>query len=309
VANVGPWEWGDVLTLVEIPDFGGAMEHTTVMWFDSETIQDAPEGEQIVVHETVHHWWGNSVRFADWPHFWLAEGFDEWHTNFNVMGELLTPEGFDELRSLYREYAAEVSYPFAAGMPLPGPLRFDDDQDVMMQWMTSMNLFYIYGAVFLEMVDQRLRRDFSTDLNTLLSLWYDEKRLDEATTEEFLAFLGEQTSDTSTWEALFDDWVYRTPAPTLELSDYSFTGTEASVTLTRVDGADQDMPGLEVVFASGTDTYPTTVDLTSGTESITATATADAEPDGIIVDPGVFYILRLATAPGWSGPAVGTGTP
>lgn len=304
-ANVGPWEWGDYLTLAEVPDFGGAMEHTTVMWFDSDTIVAGPEGDQIVIHETVHHWWGNSVRFADWPHFWIAEGFDEWHTNYNIMEMFLSEEGFQDLRVMYRERAAELSYPYMASWPDPGPLRFADEDDVMMQWMTSMSLFYVYGATFLEMVNQRLLRDFSTDLNTVLAGWYDEKRLQSATTEQFLTFLETETGDDTYWQPLFDDWVYQTPAPTLVVSGYEYTGTEASVTLIRVDGSGQDMPDLEVVFTSGADEHLATADLSSGTGSATATVAMGTEPDGIVLDPDINYIFRFETEADWAGPEVG----
>ncbi len=304
-ANVGPWEWGDDLALVEIPDYGGAMEHTTAMWFGSDTIVSGPEGENIVVHETVHHWWGNSVRFADWPHFWLAEGFDEWHTNFNIMGELLTAEEFARLRSLYRERAAEETYPYMPSWPDPGPLRFADDQDVMIQWMLNMSLFYVYGACFLEMVDQRLQRDFSTDLNTLLAAWYDARRLDQVTTEEFLAFLQAQTGDIATWQDLFDEWVYVTPAPTLELSDYQYAAGVASFTVNRADGAGQGMPGLEIVLESGSDRTSTSVDLPEGTDTAVASVAVPAEPDRIVLDPDIFYIFRVRTEAGWAGPEAG----
>jgi hypothetical protein len=304
-ATVGPWDWGGVLTLAEIPNYGGGMEHSTVIYLGSDTIEAGFSGDVIVVHETVHHWWGDNVRFSDWPHFWLAEGFDEWHTNFNIMGELLSEEDFDTLKLYYRTEAAEQTYPARDWFPMPGPLRFDDGDDCIAQWLTNMSLFYIYGAAFLEMVHQRLVRDFATDLNTVLAAWFAHKRLEEATTEEFLAFLEDTTGDTAYWEPLFDDWVYVTPAPTLRVSDFSYSGGVANVTVNRVDGAGQGLENLDVIFVQGTDRYPTTVDLPSGTDADTASVAMPASPERIVFDPDVFYVFRLATGGGWSGPEVG----
>jgi len=304
-ATVGPWDWGGYLTLAEIPDYGGGMEHSTLIWLDSASIVAGFEGDFIVVHETAHHWWGDNVRFADWPHFWLAEGFDEWHTNFNILGELLSEADFSLLKLYYRTEAAELTYPSSSSSPMPGPLRFDDGDDCIMQWFSNMSLFYVYGATFLEMVNQRLIRDFSTDLNTVLAAWFAGNRLDEATTEEFLTFLGVATGDSTYWAPLFDDWVYVTPAPTLELGGYSYTGGVASVTVNRVDGAGQDLGGLDVIFVAGTDRYATTVDLPAGTDADTASIAMPAAPDRIVLDPSVLYVFRLVAESGWTGPGYG----
>jgi hypothetical protein len=34
------------------------------------------------VHETIHHWWGNSVRIASWGDFWISEGVTTYFTGF-----------------------------------------------------------------------------------------------------------------------------------------------------------------------------------------------------------------------------------
>jgi len=305
--NIGPFEFGDYLTLVEIPVYGGGMEHTTVTWIGSSTIEVNEGGSFIVVHEVVHHWWGDNVRFADWPHFWLAEGFDEWSTNFNIMGEILSPGQFDARKLRYRTNAAEYSYPRFNGMPDPGPLRFDDGDDVLMDhWAFDLNLYYVYGAAFLEMVNQRLMKDFGTDLIEALAAWFDLKHLSSTTTEEFLEFLEETTEDDAGyWSDLFDDWVYQTPCPTLEIADYDYSEGEASVSITRTAGGDQDISDLEIVFMDGTDEYSTTVELPGAQDSDVATVTMPSEPTMIAVDPDLFYILRLETGSGWTGPSIG----
>ncbi len=304
--EIGPYEFGEHLYLVEVPDFGGGMEHTTAIWLGSDTITPDTAGDFIVVHETVHHWWGDNVRFSDWPHFWLAEGFDEWSTNFNIMGELLSPADFEARKLSYRIEGAESTHPWLDILPTPGPLCFDEEDDMINHFLYDMQLYYKYGAVFLAMVDSRLQRDFDTELATLLADWFAERHLSEATTEDFLAFLESATADDGGyWQALFDDWVYATPCPEIELGDYSLAGGEASATVARVDGAGQSLIGLEIVFVVDGVEHSASVDLPSGVDSAVASAAVPGEPDRIAVDPDLFYVLVLGSEDGWSGPEVG----
>ncbi|MCU0664519.1 MAG: hypothetical protein MUC50_19605 [Myxococcota bacterium] len=305
--NIGPFDFGKSMVFADVPQFGGGMEHVDVIWVGTENLTPDTQGQFLIVHEMMHHWWGNNVRFADWPHFWLAEGFDEWSTNFNVMGELMSPEQFAALQLEYRTSGAELTYP-SQWLPIDaGPLRFADDDDMTVHFVTDLQLYYVYGAAFLEMVNQRLIRDFETDLNEALAAWFEHKRLQSATTEEFLAFLESFTLDIQQdyWKPLFDDWVYKTPVPTLSLSAFTYDGSSASVTVTKAKGGDQSLTGLEVVFVAGETLFGTTVELPAGTKSAVASVAMPVAPNRIAVDPQLFYVFKLIKAKDWTGPPIG----
>ncbi len=204
----------------------------------------------------------------------------------------------------YRTDAAALSYPKNSGDPLPGPLRFPDDGDFVAQLSSNGQLFYRYGAAFLEMVNQRLQRDFSTDLVAILKSWYAASHGKSVTTEQFRDFLISQTAS-PVWSKLFDEWVYVTPCPTLELGSYSFAGGELSFEVRRIGGADQDLPDVEVVA----DGQSTSVALAKGQSVTTAHLSLSTAPASISIDPKGFYILRLATEAGWAGPAVSNTLP
>ncbi len=301
--NLGLYDFGEYLTLAAVPGFGGGMENATIIWLGDEVITPNIDGTFVAVHETVHHWWGDNVRFTDWPHFWLAEGFDEWTTNFNLMAEFMDDASFAARKATYRTDAADLATPRYAGLPDPGPLRFPDDQNMMNHFVYDLDLFYKYGASFLAMVDQRLQRDFATNLLEVLGDWFAERQHTSATTEEFLAFLQDATGDEATWPALFNDWVYKTPCPTLTASGYSYASGQVSFTLKR-SGGDQDLTGLEIDFGTGGTPHPVTVDLPAGTDTVTVSAAVASEPDRIAIDPDGFFILRLRTDSSWTGPAV-----
>jgi aminopeptidase N len=229
--HVGAYAWSDRLAFAEIPGFQGGMEHTTAIWIGSPVLDGGTTGDYVAIHEAAHHWWGDDVKIDGFPHFWMSEGFAEWTTAFTLFGEVVevvdARAGRDiELR--YRREAADLSYPRVAGEPIPGPLRFPDGTDIMTQVSRNLLFFYRYGAAFLEMIHRRLVRSYDTDLVTELGAWFEAHSGTRVTTEAFRDFLGERTGDAASFDALFDQWAFRGPAPTIEVGDFVYEGGIAS---------------------------------------------------------------------------------
>ena len=68
-----PW-YRDGYKLVEAP-FAG-MEHQTAIAFGNRFKNDIDSAtDYIILHETAHEWWGNSVTARDFADVWLQEGF------------------------------------------------------------------------------------------------------------------------------------------------------------------------------------------------------------------------------------------
>lgn len=306
-AHIAPYPWPTALTFAEVPGYPGGFEHTSAVWLGSVVIDGGDDGDLVAVHEVVHHWWGNDVRIADWTHFWLSEGFADWTTTFAIFETLDPALAAAEQRS-FRIAAANLSYPATASHPMPGPLRFTDPGEFVDQLQNNGLFFYRYGAAFLEMVHQRLVRDYDTDLPALLSIWHEEQHGQAVTTEQFRDFLIARTGDTATWTELFDQWVYATPCPTLEITDYAYTPGQATFEVNRTGGAGQDLSELEVAVAS-VPPVTVTVPLPAGSDTAIATLPVPNEPTAIAIDPEGLYIIRLDVAPGWAGPTVGNTLP
>ncbi|MFT7588869.1 MAG: aminopeptidase N [Limisphaerales bacterium] len=68
-----PW-WKDGFKLVESPYAG--MEHqTAIAYGNGYRNRFGADFDYIILHETAHEWWGNSVSAADFADIWLHEGF------------------------------------------------------------------------------------------------------------------------------------------------------------------------------------------------------------------------------------------
>ncbi len=63
----------DKYWVAEAPYLG--MEHQTVVAYGADFKDNAYGFDELLLHETAHEWWGNSVTAADWADFWLHEGF------------------------------------------------------------------------------------------------------------------------------------------------------------------------------------------------------------------------------------------
>jgi aminopeptidase N len=309
--RVGPYSFEGNLYFVEIPGYSGGMEHVGAIWMGSPVILPSELGQFVTVHETVHMWWGNAVRFSDWPHFWLAEGFDEWSTNFGVLGQVLGPSRFEERQLEYRRDAAAISYTGLLGNSA-GPLRFGDGEDMLAHFNSDLQYFYVYGAGALDAMNTRLLRRNGMGLEPLLADWFADKRLSSVTTEDFLAFVGEWTGEPKYWQKFFNEWIYASPCPTIGFEEYAYADGKAWLVLSR-SGGDQLVDQLELAFVTGDEpTFHTTTFLRGETfktlvDRIEIAVEVPEEPYAIAVDPDGLYVLRLKLGDGWMGPELSQG--
>ena len=79
-----------------LPTLG--MEHPMLSIVSPDIITKDNSSLDVIIHEIVHSWTGNTVTCANWRHLWLNEGFTtyiERQASVAVWG---------------REYSREVSY-------------------------------------------------------------------------------------------------------------------------------------------------------------------------------------------------------
>jgi aminopeptidase N len=195
----GEYPWiRDNYKLVESP-FAG-MEHQTAIAYGSG-FKNNRMNNYLIIHETAHEWWGNSVTAPDYAEVWLQEGFATY-------SEALYAErinGYDAYLSLLQLY----SFFIKNKQPVVGPRDVNywnyKDGDVYMKG--ALTLFSLRNAVN----DDKLFFD-------IIKTFYQTHKYSTAHTSEFVSLVNEKTGQD--YSAFFQQYLYHRECPNLEYTSY-----------------------------------------------------------------------------------------
>jgi aminopeptidase N len=171
------------------PQLGYALET------QSRPIYTFSPGRGLIVHETAHQWFGNSVGLRRWPEIWLNEGFATWTQWYytETHGGRSAQVTFERLRR--RSASNEVFWNPPPGRPGAVKRLFDPT-------------IYVRGAMAL----QALREKIGTGaMLEVLRRWVAEHRYGSADIREFIA-LSEQVSGKQL-DPLFQRWLFQRGKP------------------------------------------------------------------------------------------------
>jgi aminopeptidase N len=236
----GPYPWPkDGYKLVESPYEG--MENQTAIAYGNNYNNFINAFDQIILHETAHEWWGNSINVPDYAEVWIHEGMaayaEAMYTEHNY--------GHNFYLSYLKFYALLIrNKKTVVG---PHDVNFWDykDGDV-----------YMKGALMLHTLRNTLTDD-SLFFNIIKS-FYNKYKYKEAVSQDFINLVNEMTGKDYSW--FFKQYLYKRSSPELlvkkEFLSYKNT-YELQYKWSNVD-SDFSIP-LKIV--SGNETYtiwPTT---------------------------------------------------
>ncbi|HEX5982939.1 MAG TPA: M1 family metallopeptidase [Solirubrobacterales bacterium] len=187
---IGPYPFETAGSIVDFaPSVGYALET------QSRPIYTEPPVRGLIVHETAHQWFGDSVGLKRWPDIWLNEGFATW-AQWYYAEEHDGPSAASIFRELRQTPASRERF----WNPPPGRPG------------TPKNLFdptiYVRGAMTL----QALRQEIGTKpMLQVLRRWVAEHRHGSADTGEFIA-LAEEVSGKDL-DPLFQRWLFQRGKP------------------------------------------------------------------------------------------------
>jgi aminopeptidase N len=193
----GPYPFETAGALVDRMRVSFAMENQTRPVYPPAFWQapTAPTlGDDVVVHELAHQWYGDSVALRRWRDIWLNEGFAtyaEWLWNQRELG--VTPQNFFD--HYYARPARARFWNLRIGDP--GPKRMFDLP------------IYIRGAMTLHALRTRIGDD---DFFRVLRRWAQGKRNGHGTTPQLIR-LAERVSGRRALDTLFDAWLLRGSKP------------------------------------------------------------------------------------------------
>jgi aminopeptidase N len=193
-----PW-WRDGYKLVESPFQG--MEHQTAIAYGDEFKNSAYlyDFDYIIIHETAHEWWGNSVSASDYAEIWLHEGFATYSEAVFVEQNWGYPE--------YLEYIEFETRLVRNKRPLIGP--FDVNY-----WKYKDGDPYTKGAALLHTLRNAIG-DYELFYD-ILREYYSRNKYSITTSGDFISLVNEMTGENYQW--FFDVYLYSRISPQLEWS-------------------------------------------------------------------------------------------
>ena len=200
---IAPYEFEKLTNVQSTTRFGG-MENAGCIFYDEHSIGGSRSPENLIAHEIVHQWFGNSASEKDWPHLWLSEGFATYLTNIYIQktkGELAFDTQLIKDRNKVIAFAKEYKHPVV-----------DQSYTNLMDLLNANS--YQKGAWVLHM----LRTEIGDSLFQLsIQTYYNKFRLSNADTKDFQQVVESVSKLDLDW--FFKQWLYQAEIPTLKISD------------------------------------------------------------------------------------------
>ncbi len=189
-----PW-YKDGYKLIESPYEG--MEHQSAIAYGNGYKTEYLGFDYIILHESAHEWWGNSISAADLADVWLHEGFATY-------AEALFVES-TQGKNAYLRYLLTYRLFIKNKRPVVGPTgtRFFDykDGDVYMKGA------WILHTLRTQLNDDKLFFDILKSFRT-------EKNSQTVNSQDFINTVNDKTGEDYTW--FFNQYLYKREAPFLE---------------------------------------------------------------------------------------------
>ncbi len=251
------------LTVAPIPGtfgqgFPGLVYLSTIAYLDPSSRPASLRSEEqliffsdlIVAHEVAHQWWGNVVIISSYQDEWLMESL----ANYSALMWLEKKSGLKPVEAALEDFRQRLLKKDAAGRTLEsaGPIVWGlrlESSGIPDAWRS---ITYEKGAWIMHMLRRRLGDERFRKMLAELRRRYEFRVI---TTEEFRALAAEflpAHSPSGTMDRFFDNWVYSTGIPKLNLQS-SIRGLKVSGTITQsgVDGDFSTEVPVEIQFAKG----------------------------------------------------------
>jgi aminopeptidase N len=277
----GAYRWGEQVSFLEVPIFGGGMEHATVVSMD-ETLFAIAESRQTAFHELAHHWSGNLVRIRTWSDFWLSEGM----TDYLTRRFLEDHDGAKAAASVWEATRQE-----ALGSDSKHALRPGGDEVDVLSIFDSVS--YKKGAFVLRMLERKIGRPQFT---AFLKAWFDRFAFKAATTEDFERELSK--SSTADLSQFFQAWIHEKGHPEVVATTKRIDARTLEITLDQVQVRDpQDGYPADVDVELRGAGSPVRVTVPMASRKGGARVEASFTPTEIRIDPDCWVLLAPSKQP------------
>lgn len=189
--NIGTFPF-EKLAHVQSTTMYGGMENASCIFYDENAIKGDGKINELIAHEIVHQWFGNSASEKEWSDLWLSEGFATYLTNLYIE-DVLGKKAFRE--QLIKDRKKVISF---AQKTLP-PLKDTLTQNV--QDLLNPNA-YQKGSWILHMIREQIGIELFWKV---IQNYYKAYQYSNASSKDFFKIL-EKTTDKD-FNQFYKDWV------------------------------------------------------------------------------------------------------
>lgn len=214
--NIGLFPF-EKLAHVQSTTMYGGMENSSCIFYDENAIKGEGKINELIAHEVVHQWFGNSASEKEWSDLWLSEGFATYLTNLYIE-ENLGKKAF--LEQLIKDRKRVIAF---AQKTLP-PLKDSLTQNV--QDLLNPNA-YQKGSWILHMIREQIGKE---QFWKVIQNYYKTYQYSNATSKDFFNVL-EKTTEKD-FGQFYKDWVTQPGHPILisKIKEETITDTITNIT-------------------------------------------------------------------------------
>ena len=256
----------------------GGMENAGNIFYFEKSVNGKAQRENLIAHEIVHQWFGNSATEKDWPHAWLSEGFATYLTHVYVGSRY----GVDKMNEgLIANRERVIKYWHQNPLPIVNYNLVSYPRVSNLRELLNANTYQKAGWVL-----HMLRSELGDDAFwQVVRKYYADYRDDIAETADFQK-VAEEVSGKNL-QAFFNQWLYGMGQPQINGS-WQYSQGKLEVEINQVQEKPFDFP-LEIGLVYGNEIVVKSVNISSAIESFKFSG---EKPVRVILDPNTKLLYE-----------------
>jgi aminopeptidase N len=214
--KIAPYPFEKIAHVQSTTMYGG-MENASCIFYDENVIRGEGRINELIAHELVHQWFGNSVTELDWSHLWLSEGFATYLTNLYIEDT----KGTNAFKAhLSKDRMKVITFENKTPLPLQDTISTD------VQEMLNTNA-YQKGSWILHMLRDKMGEELFWKT---VATYYNTFAYKNATSKDFFT-IAEQVYKQNLTE-FYSDWVLQAGHPII-LGTFASDGKKATININQ----------------------------------------------------------------------------
>ena len=207
-AHIGKFPFEKLYNVQSTTMYGG-MENAGCIFYDEKAITGKGAINELIAHEIVHQWFGNSASELDWPHLWLSEGFATYLTDLYIEDHKGKGAFLSQMR---KQRDAVIRFSTKNKLPLKDTIS-TNTQD-----MLNTNA-YQKGAWILHMLREKVGKEVFWKA---IASYYDTYKFSNARSIDFIRVFEKVSNQKLT--QFYEEWICQAGHPVISSKIEQETG-------------------------------------------------------------------------------------